>query len=95
MGGDSWPDEAFAKKYPQLVMWLTDDRWEDGTARELSSLSVKYQEGTVLMALNDQDGKRTLYKAAGSVAEGFQAVEKALQTGAAEWRAWNHRTKKK
>lgn len=93
--GDGWPDEAWAKKHPQLVIWLSDDRWDDGTTRELSSLSLKYQEGMVLASLNDQDGKRTLYKAAGSVAEAIQAIEKALQTGNAEWRSWNHRTKKK
>jgi len=92
---DQWPDDAFRRKHPTLVEWMSDGRWEDGSARELSSLSLKWQDGMVLAALNDQEGKRTLYKAAVGVPEAILAIEKALSSPNPEWRSWGARTKKK
>jgi len=91
----NWPDSEFAKKYPTLVEYLSDSTWSDGGARELSSLSLKFQDGLVLANVNDQDGKRSLYRAAQTVQEALRAIEKALGDPAADWRGWNANTKKK
>lgn len=91
----SWPDDPFRRKHPRIVEMLSDDRWEDGSERELSSLSLKWQEGHVLAVLNDQDLKRSLYVAATGVPEALQALERQLEAGTGDWRKWGARTKKK
>jgi len=90
-----WPDEAFKKKYPALCEYMSDDKWEDGSPRKVSSVSLKFQDGLVLATLNDQDGNRGLYRAAPSVHEALTALDKAAIDPGADWRAWNGNTKKK
>lgn len=82
------PDPAFTKLYPTLAEYIGDDRWEDGTPRERSSLQVKVQDGMILAVLQDHDLSRGLYVVGESVTEALRSLEKHAKDPAADWRAW-------
>lgn len=94
-GQTTTPDEVWNKKFPTIAMYLCDDAWEDGTAREPSSLAVTVRDGMIQLALNDKDLKQSLYTSAGSFAEAMVLMEKALAMGVEAWRPWKTGTKRK
>lgn len=87
-------DGKFSKMYPMLWEYITTERWEDGEAREPSSLSIFCEGGILKGSLADRDQKRSVYVSAGSVEGVIHALEKALASGAVDWRAWGSKTKK-
>jgi len=82
-------DEGFAKKYPTILEYLTTTKWDDGTAREASKLSLFIEDGVFKVAVNDVDLKRSLYTSGETLEGALRATEKALQMPEADWRAWN------
>lgn len=89
-GGDGSPmhDEWFSKKYPTIVMYLTDGKYDDGAARELSALSVSVADGDVLIALNDKDLKQSVYTQSSTLQDALKLMEGALKDGTCQWRPW-------
>lgn len=94
-GTSSWPDEKWLKAMPVLCEYLTQETYEDGTSRELSKLSVFYQDGLVSVALNDTDQRASLYRSGESVEAALRALEKALTSSQPDWRSWQGRKGKK
>jgi hypothetical protein len=62
--------------------------YEDGTKRELATLTVKEQEGQVLVVLNDKDTSASAYVTGSDVLAALRSLEKALVGGNADWRRW-------
>ena len=91
----SFPDATWAKSMPHVCEYLHDDRWEDGKPREVSTIVIKEEDGRVVVALNDKDLSRSLYRSGETVAEALKALEKALATQSADWRKWFSGPKKK
>lgn len=87
-GVGDWPDQDWVDCYPCLVEHLSDGAYEDKTARELSSLGVKYQDGLILVSLSDHDLSRGLYRTGRTLGEALGALEKALAGQSADWRPW-------
>ena len=90
-----FPDEKWLKVFPCLCEYLADETWEDGTGRELSTLTIKSQEGHVLAVLNDVAMRRSLYVAGESVEQAVKALERSLGSPGADWRPWGGARKKK
>lgn len=90
-----FPDPAFAKIHPTLAEYLGDDRWEDGSARERSSLQLKVQDGVILAVLQDHELSRGLYVVGESVTAALRALEKHAGGPGADWRSWKIRKAKK
>lgn len=92
-----FPDDLWKKTLPLIVEYLTATKYDDGTERKLSSISIKEQDGSVLVALNDADLDRGLYRTGKTVVDALKAIEKALATDSADWRVWKReqRGKKK
>lgn len=88
-------DDGFTKKYPTLHMYLTDAAWEDGSSRECSTISLFVEEGRFKAAMNDKALKRSVYVAADTLTGVLQALEKAVGSPEADWRAWGKNTRKK
>lgn len=84
----SCSDESLNKRCPTIIMYLTDDKWEDGTSREVSQLSLSVRDGSIALALNDKDLKQSLYTQAESLTEALKLMEGALASGKGEWRPW-------
>lgn len=81
-------DAALGGRYPTVVAYLSDDKWDDGKAREVSVLSIGIQDGGVNLALNDKALKCSLYTRAETLKEALKLMEEALVAGTASWRFW-------
>lgn len=97
-GGDSGAapclDGEFASSFPLVCEYLTQRRYDDGTERELSSLTFFYED-TPKVSLADKDARRSVYVSGADWYEALKTLERALRAGAIEWRAWKERGKKK
>jgi len=74
--------------FPALFEHLTETRWDDGSRRETSSISVFVQDGTWKACLNDKDSGRTAFVSARSPDELLDVLEKAVATGSVEWKPY-------
>lgn len=90
-----WPDEGWQAEYPHVCEYLCTLRWEDGTAREPSKLSISLRDGSIQVGLNDGELKQSAYTSAGSTEEALALLEDALARGLDVWRAWNAGKKRK
>jgi hypothetical protein len=81
-------DEGFVKKYPNISAYLMDDKWDDGKARECSSLAFSVKDGTWQLALNDKALKTSMYTSAPTMDSCLKTLEKALADHVQAWRSW-------
>lgn len=89
------PDEDFARLYPTITDYLASIRWDDGSPRVASTLTVFLQDGGVKVAVNDKDGDRGLFVTAESLEEALALAERALQADNPPWRAYGGKWGKK
>lgn len=82
-------------KFPTLLSYLQDDKYEDGSPRERSKLSVFIEAGHVKMALNDPAERRSCYITSDSLQDALTTLEDGLKVDGVDWRPWNGSTKKK
>ena len=90
----TWPDEKWIETYPTICEHLGDATWDDGKPRTPSTISLSCQEGRIVVALNDKEMHKSLYRSGESVEEALRAIEKALVDPGADWRAWYGNKKK-
>jgi len=90
-----FPDPKFAERYPLLAAHMADDRWEDGKDREVSTLTYKVEDGHLVAALNDREGRQSLYRSSETMEGGCKALEKVLGSPGADWRPWSGAGKKR
>lgn len=81
--------------FPTVWEYLTLARYDDGSSRKLSALSVFVEDGSLKIALNDKDAQRSLYVAGMTLRDALEALEAKLSAGEGDWRAWGRATKKK
>lgn len=82
-------------KFTSVCEYLTTAKWDDGSPREPSKLSVSVQDGCVLIALNDVDLKQSCYTSSTSLQDGLKLLDKALKDSSVTWRPWKAGTRKK
>ena len=88
------PDPVSKKKYPALVELLTAAVGDDGEARELSSITVKWQDGGFKAGIHEPNLSMSLW-AAGETLEGvLEALERRINADDADWRRWNDKQAK-
>lgn len=75
--------------------WMTDGRWEDGTARETSTLSLFFEDGVLKVAFHDRSQSRSLYLAGDCLETVLEALEVRLADGTGEWRLWKGKGNKR
>ena len=95
VGASKAPNDGFAAKLPTLLSYLIDDKYDDGSARERSAVSLFISDGSWKAALNDKDLKRSLYVSADSLAAVLETLERQAAAPDADWRAWAGQRKKK
>lgn len=81
-------DGSFAAKFPTITTWMTDGFWDDGKAREVSTLGVRFGDGQVHLSLVDHDAKRSVYTDAKTIEDALMLLEEALKAETCVWRAW-------
>jgi hypothetical protein len=87
--GKAVDDKWLVDKVPYLLDALTSVKWDDGTKRERSTVSVFIEDGIVKVCLNDKNLQASLYRSAASILGALQALDKALSpAGDQDWRLW-------
>ncbi len=83
-----FPDPTWEERFPQVCEFMTTDVYEDGSVRERSGLTVKVQDGKILVMLNDPTVRRSLYRVGLTIDEAVDALETALSGANCDWRIW-------
>ncbi len=87
--GGAVTDANVRAKYPALLEYLTTTKWEDGSPRETSTLTIFVEGGQFKVAVNDRALKRSVYVTARTLQDALAAAQEAVAGDAADWRAWN------
>jgi hypothetical protein len=82
------PDEEWANSLPLVTEYLCALKYDDGSPRERSTLSVFCEDGSLKLALNDKGEKRSLYVSSDSWDAAIALMEMALAADHPPWRAW-------
>ena len=72
---------------PLLWAMLTDDLWDDGSARLRGTLLVLVDGGTVKLWLNDRACERAAWVSGESLDDALDALEGGLYANALAWRS--------
>jgi len=84
-GGAAAPAELGAVA-PALVEFLTVDKWDDGTARQVGTVMLLV-DGVVWKAwVHDRDGRRSCFVSARTPLELLSSVEDVLANSGGDWR---------
>lgn len=84
--GPGVSDPQMQQRCPTLWQFLTTCQYDDGTAREPSTLLVFLQDGSLKGMIRDKDGDRCLWAAARSLVGLLDALDGALGDPGADWR---------
>jgi hypothetical protein len=79
--------KSWRSQYPALAEYLETETWDDGKARQTSTLLLFCEAGSVKGCLNDRETDRALWVTAGTIQGVIEALEKALAAGTGEWRS--------
>lgn len=79
-------DERYEKKCPTLWAHLTAVQWDDGTARQTSSLLIFTGDGCFKAMLRDREAGLCLWVAADGLEKLLLVMEAALNDPQQEWR---------
>jgi len=88
-GQVGFSDQEWDARWPVICEHLGHDFWDDGSPRELSTLTVSSDGGLCKVALNDLAGRRSAYATAGSFVGAMDSLEAALAEERVSWRAWH------
>jgi hypothetical protein len=85
---DAMPQSGVLSKLPILWEYLTKGTYEDGTKRVPSTVKLFVEAGVIKVALQDHDVRRSCFYSGTTIEEALKSVEKHLDVGDADWRAW-------
>lgn len=80
IGGD------YSILYPTVWSYLTQDRWDDGTPRKTSSVTMFMDQGQLKCVLKDKESGTSLWAAGISLESMFGVLEALLNDSTAVWR---------
>lgn len=87
-GGDPlFARSVDATSYPNLFSYLTEERWDDGSPRETSTLLLFVEHGILKVCLNDRAVGRTCFLSCASFDAALEALEHGLASDTLPWRA--------
>lgn len=89
------PAEPILAKCPLVSQLLTDAWWDDGTAREVCTMTVRVGIDTTQINVNDAANEQSITTTAGSLMEALELLEDALAAGRNLWRKWGNFKKRK
>jgi len=81
-------NDKWLGKFKCVCEYLLTTKWDDGSPREPSAISVSYTDGALTIALNDKDLKQSIYTSAETLQEALKLMEDALEGSKATWRPW-------
>jgi hypothetical protein len=87
----------FERDYPALSEHMCSFAYPSGAPRELSTLTLAFEDGLLKGCINDRTNERSLWRTAPTILELLCCLELAVQDPRASWRNWKptHRTKRR
>lgn len=82
----SYGDEAFAKKYPLLLEFLTRELWEPGVPRAKGTLFLFCEDGVFKLCLSDKDTDEVAFVTKATFTAVLEAAERGLAGNTLDWR---------
>jgi len=79
-------DDVAVKRFPTLIEYLGQDTWEDGSAREVSTVLCVMEGGLFKACLIDKEGDRTLWVTTSTLGKLWEALEAAVSADRPDWR---------
>lgn len=92
--GQGQVDGESKKRYPSICELLTDKTDADGQDRDLSSVTIKFQEGTWKGAVHEPNMEMSLWCSSGTLAGLLDVLEERLASDDADWRGWTNKQEK-
>jgi len=75
------------KLWPNLLAFMQDETYEDGSRRTTGTLLFFFQDATFKACLNDRDCNRSAFLSASGIHEACDALEEGLANDSLDWRA--------
>jgi len=76
----------FEKMWPNLLAFLQDETYEDGSRRTTGTMLFFFQDGQFKACLNDRDCNRSAFLTASGVHEACDSMEAGLANDNLDWR---------
>lgn len=92
-GSLAGPSDALGGCFPTLTSMMNERRWEDGSPRQVSTLTLFFDDGFLKGSLNDRDSGRVLWASALDLDALLQSLEGMLADANAPWREGGKRKK--
>jgi len=80
-------DEAFKGDFPNLYEYLTLTRWQDGSIRQTSTLTIFIDNRALKIVINDRDNQRSAFFNARTWGECLVKLETALSDDTVDWKS--------
>lgn len=78
--------ESVVSLYPTLIEYMTVDAYDDGAARETTTLTIFAEEGGLKACVKDREGDRVAFVTGDSFEAILGAVERGLADDSLDWR---------
>lgn len=72
---------------PAIQEWLTGTAYEDGKPRQTATIMLLAEAGRWKAWVHDRDSRRSAWLSSEGLGDLFVALERALASGVADWRA--------
>jgi len=89
------PAEPLLAKRPHIAALLTDPWWDDGTPREVCTMTVRVGADSTQININDIPNEQTISTTADTLEDALDTLEDALAAGKNPWRKWKTTGKRK
>jgi len=89
INGQGRPDAVSKKKYPALVELLTEVKDDAGGERELSSLTIKWQQGAFVIGIHEPNLCMSLWATGDTLDGTLECLERRINADDADWRRWS------
>jgi len=79
-------DDGFYARWPHVFDFLAQTKWDDGTDRQVGSVTLFVEDGRPKVCLSDKDADEVCFVTGGGFLEALDAAEAGLRGEALDWR---------
>jgi hypothetical protein len=77
---------SFEASYPNLLAFMTQERWEDGTPRLTTTVLFFVERGELKLCISDRDLQRSAFLSGSDFQSLLELVEQRLEADDLDWR---------
>lgn len=81
-------DKAFQARHPDLIAWLFDQQYADGTKRQPGTLSIRGSDLGFTVSVLDHDGQCSCYRSGKTLVDALDSASEAISNPETKWVQW-------